>query len=349
MSAVSQIPSSTAVSQFNTNHQNKPHIHPIKPFDGNSSVVQWFKSFMIYMNIMNCTEQTIVQSFSHFLTGKAEQWFLTLNEQVVTLNRLQELLYTRFKPTPLTVEMLQVEQGNSESVDDYIHRVMKMCADANLQEIQLMTKAMRGLKATIARIVMPQSPINIEDLRIKANLAETTLRVTSKEQDSDFHASVSYITEHLDSKLEQIRLENDAVIAAVSGNNGQQHRPYQQQQRSNYQQQNSYRQQRPYQQRQQNQYPQQQNQYHNSRTSTHNSRTSTHNNKSQYPQQEQSQYPQQRNQQQRPYMNNQECHRCGKSCGSPKTCYAKFKICNHCKLPGHIYNACWNKNKPRVF
>ncbi|CAG2214165.1 unnamed protein product [Mytilus edulis] len=214
MSAVSQIPSSTPVSQFNTNHQNKPHIHPIKPFDGNSSVVQWFKSFMIYMNIMNCTEQTIVQSFSHFLTGKAEQWFLTLNEQVVTLNRLQELLYTRFKPTPLTVEMLQVEQGNSESVDDYIHRVMKMCADANLQEIQLMTKAMRGLKATIARIVMPQSPINIEDLRVKANLAETTLRVTSKEQDSDFHASVSYITEHLDSKLEQIRLENDAVIAA---------------------------------------------------------------------------------------------------------------------------------------
>ncbi|VDI61163.1 Hypothetical predicted protein [Mytilus galloprovincialis] len=71
--------------------------------------------------------------------------------------RLQELLYTRFKPTPLTVEMLQVEQENSESVDDYIHRVMKMCADANLEEIQLMTKAMRGLNATIARIVMPKS------------------------------------------------------------------------------------------------------------------------------------------------------------------------------------------------
>ncbi|CAG2233953.1 unnamed protein product [Mytilus edulis] len=199
--------------------------------------------------------------------------------------------------------MLQVEQGNSESVDDYIHRVMKKCADANLQEIQLMTKAMRGLKAAIGRIVMPQSPINIEDLRIKANLAETTLRVTSKEQDSDFHASVSYITQHLDSKLEQIRLENDAVIAAVSGNNGQQnsqHRPYQQQ-RSNYPQQNSYRQQRPYQQRQQNQYPQQQNQYPQTEpvpTTTEPVTT------------RKSQYPQQRSQQQRPYMNNQECHRC---------------------------------------
>ncbi|CAC5363296.1 unnamed protein product [Mytilus coruscus] len=133
------------------------------------------------------------EAFSPEKEGKAQQWFLNLSELVVTRNLLQALLYIRFKPTLLTAKMLQVEQEKSENVDDYIHRVMKLCADANLQEIQLMTKAMKGLRAATGRIVMSQSPINIEDLRAKAK-AETTLRVTSNEQDCDLHASISYIT-----------------------------------------------------------------------------------------------------------------------------------------------------------
>ncbi|CAG2230156.1 ENAH [Mytilus edulis] len=81
MSVVSLNPNLTPVSQFN-NHQNKPHIHPIKPFDGNNA-------------------------------DKAEQWSLNLSEQEVAHNRLLELLYPRFKPTTLTNEISHVEHKKS--------------------------------------------------------------------------------------------------------------------------------------------------------------------------------------------------------------------------------------------
>jgi len=87
------------------------------------------------MNILQCAEHIVINSFPYYLEGIAEQWFFILEEPITsTENLTQLLLYKRFRPSALDIELLEFKQSTTETVDDYIHRVLKLCADSNLAD-----------------------------------------------------------------------------------------------------------------------------------------------------------------------------------------------------------------------
>ena len=251
------------------------------------------------MNILQCAEHVVINSFPHYLEGIAEQWFYNLEEPINSIEHLKQLLYKRFRPSALNIELLDFRQSMTETVDDYIHRVLKLCADSNLADLSLMTKAMKGLRPEIAKIVMPQDPVSVEDLRLRSVRAETTLRLTNNTE--DVQMTINALTKHFDEKFNMMQQDNAAMVASI----------------------------------------QQPQQYQRPRPAYRgNSRMMTR------PQ------PNHRFQTNNQMENNEGCHRCGKCCGSPSTCYARFKICNQCKRLGHIYDACWYKGQgtqPRPF
>ena len=65
-------------------------------------------------------------------------------------------------------------------------RALKQCTD--MSDICKMTKAMKDLKPALGNIVIPQDPISMEDLRIRAKRAELTLIVTKTPQAGDINA-----------------------------------------------------------------------------------------------------------------------------------------------------------------
>ena len=99
-------------------------------------------------------------------------------------------------------------------MDDYIHRVLKLCADSNLADLSLMTKAMKGLRPEIAKIGMPQDSVSVEDLRLRSVRAETTLRLTNHTE--DVQMTVNALTKHFDEKFNMMQQENVALVALIT-------------------------------------------------------------------------------------------------------------------------------------
>jgi len=168
----------------------------------------------LYRNILQCAEKIIISPFSYYLEGIAEQWFYSLRESITSTDNLTELLYKRFRHSALTIALLEFKQSNTETVDDYIHRVLKLCADKNLPALSLMTKAMKELRSEIATIVMPQDPVTVEDLPLRTVRAEATLRLTNNTT-QDVQTTINALTQHFDEKFNMMRLENAAMMASI--------------------------------------------------------------------------------------------------------------------------------------
>lgn len=204
-----------------------PHLMPVRKFSGKGSVVQWWKSFLTYMTLQGLTEARICQYFPCYLEGNAEYWYNNLNDSIKkSFNLLKEAFLKRFRPTQLNVELMDISQGEQETVDDYIHRVLKQFADADVTENSLMTKAMRGLKPALANIVIPQDPVNMEDLRVRACRAEMTLLVTKTQPAGDVNA----VIRDLIGQINELKAGNEAVMAAISDQGRFRHQPTEQNQ-----------------------------------------------------------------------------------------------------------------------
>jgi len=75
-----------------------------------------------------------------------------------------------------------------------------------------MTKAMKGLRPEIAKIVMPQDPVSVEDLRLRAVRAKTTLRLTNN---TDVQITINALTQHFNEKSNMMRQEIAAMAASI--------------------------------------------------------------------------------------------------------------------------------------
>lgn len=64
------LPPSADQGQASVNYNNRPPVHPIKKFDGKASVVQWLKSYLLYIIILKCAEQIVISSFSYYLENQ---------------------------------------------------------------------------------------------------------------------------------------------------------------------------------------------------------------------------------------------------------------------------------------
>lgn len=113
------------------------------------------------------------------------------------------------------VAILRMQQASNESVDEFLSGVQSKTHDSNIQDKMLVGIALKGFKSDIAKIVIPQSPETIEQLRRMASMVEQTIHTTSVPNESLAtslltmeYRIMSTFTDKLDTTLATITASN---------------------------------------------------------------------------------------------------------------------------------------------
>jgi hypothetical protein len=143
-----------AVPHYQFQRSVSPHFMTVKTFNGRGSVIQWWKAFITYMMIQKITDAMTCTFFPSYLEGDAEQWYHSVSDTMKTsVSRIKDALFTRYCPSKLSVELIDINQSETETVDEYIHRVLKQCTDTDMSDISKMTKAMKSLKPALGNTI----------------------------------------------------------------------------------------------------------------------------------------------------------------------------------------------------
>ena len=102
-------------------------------------------------------------------------WYGTLADEIKTnVNKLREAFFQRYRKSNIESTLTNIKQGQTETMDDYIDRIIRESRDSGVPENILV-----GLRPDVAGIVMPQTPRTMQQLRSVASVAEKTLTVTN--------------------------------------------------------------------------------------------------------------------------------------------------------------------------
>ena len=58
--------------------------------------------------------------FPSYLEGDAEQWYHS-DTMKTSVSRIKDVLFTRYCPSKLSVELIDINQSETETVDEYIY------------------------------------------------------------------------------------------------------------------------------------------------------------------------------------------------------------------------------------
>ncbi|KAK3582921.1 hypothetical protein CHS0354_009728 [Potamilus streckersoni] len=124
------------------------------------------------------------------LQGHAKIRYDTLPESVT--NDWQNLVTTiksRFQNDHVILDLsiLQTQQGSSESVMDYLSRLLQFATNKTIPDHVLLAVALNGLKRSVKRIPMNKNPVNMAELRQAAILAEKSITTTDTTDCSTLH------------------------------------------------------------------------------------------------------------------------------------------------------------------
>ncbi|KAL3887392.1 hypothetical protein ACJMK2_027334 [Sinanodonta woodiana] len=175
---------------FSRNSYNSGFIQPgmsssikLEIFQGDQTQnpVTWLEHFMNWAKFYELSEPKILNAFPFHLQGHAKIWYDTLSD-----NEKNDwcTLVTAFKSrfhnddVILDLSILQTQQGSSESVLDYLSRLLRLATNKPISDQVLLAVALNGLKPTVKRIVMNKNPTNMTDLRQAAVLAEKSIATT---------------------------------------------------------------------------------------------------------------------------------------------------------------------------
>ncbi|KAK3097873.1 hypothetical protein FSP39_014042 [Pinctada imbricata] len=156
--------------------QYKPHVQ-LRRFSGKQSAVTWWCQFMAYISLHRMPVRDAIQSLHFYLEGAAETWFHALDPIFKSsLETLKAAFMARFcSSSKLNLKMMDVRQSETETVEEYFHRVTSSLADRPIDEDWLIHSLVTGLKQAIKKPVVQADPQTLEQLRneaIKAEMAE---------------------------------------------------------------------------------------------------------------------------------------------------------------------------------
>ncbi|CAG2257576.1 unnamed protein product [Mytilus edulis] len=130
-----------------------PNVISLTKFTEKQSAKQW----------------VLYHSMTEFQLGdNVLQWYLNSDDSVRTsLNNLKQAFLKRFSPdkTLFDTNVLCIEQIPSENVDDYVVRVIKQTAECVIPTKMIVGTAIQDLRGLLAKIIMPQKPKSMEELR----------------------------------------------------------------------------------------------------------------------------------------------------------------------------------------
>ena len=192
---VSPPPPTVATAQTNMATPQRLHVTCGK-FDPvvNEDPHMFWQLFIKFVTLLNLTERQMLDYLPFYLEGVAKEWFFQLPETIKSnLTRVKEAFLERFSPnTPFNLEVWELNQGENETVENFIHRVKRSARNSQIPEDFLMARTMRGLKKEIGAIVMPQRPTDMEDLRQKGITAEITINIMKSKPDTSPKETAAY-------------------------------------------------------------------------------------------------------------------------------------------------------------
>ena len=194
-----------------------PNVIRLTNYNQTQSAIQWWMLFCQWMNFYKMTEPQAIAAFPFYLDSIPQQWFFQLSEYVKrSLASLKEAFLQRFsvKKANFDVNLFHIQQKPDETIENYLARVYTLTNEYDVPNHLLVGITMQGLKTEIRKIVMPQKPENLEQLREAAMVAERTVTSTGSISES-FAMSLNNLEERLMTNLTD-RFE--ASIAAVSQN-----------------------------------------------------------------------------------------------------------------------------------
>lgn len=99
--------------------------------------------------------------------------FLLDNSLKTSLESIRQVIHNRFKPSSRhNLQLMGVKQKDTESVEDFIHRVTSLTNDRAVDQDWLITVIINGRKEDLSMEVIKADPQTLEDVRNIASRAE---------------------------------------------------------------------------------------------------------------------------------------------------------------------------------
>lgn len=159
-----------------SNHQTVSSKVKLEKYDGKTSIIQWWFNFLTFINLQKLSDKMAIDTLSFYLKGAAESWFYSFDDAMKrSLTTIKEAIHQRFQPSSQNnLEMMDVKQKSSETVEDFIHRETLMTTDKRVDQDWLLT-VINCLKPYIGADVIKVNTKSLEELRnvaIRAEVAE---------------------------------------------------------------------------------------------------------------------------------------------------------------------------------
>ncbi|CAC5367309.1 unnamed protein product [Mytilus coruscus] len=164
------------------------------------------------------TEAATLAAFPFQLGENVLQWYLNSDDSVRTsLNNLKQAFLKRFSPdkTLFDTNVLCIKQIPGENVDDYVARVIKQTAECDILAKMIVGIAIQGLRGPLAKIVMPQKPKSMEELREMTLLAEKTIKCTES-PDESLTATIVGMQAEIANLSEKLNVASLAAISTIN-------------------------------------------------------------------------------------------------------------------------------------
>ena len=152
---------------------------------------RWMKRFLSYSEFSNMDDQRKARIFRLMVEQAAEVWYNSLPEAVRgNWQQLQEAFNQKYinannlhwlKEQGLFARV----QGREESVESYITDVRQRCSQLQKGEAETRSIILRGLLPGIKAFVIGQQPADLEEVELKAKLAESIENLKPKDASSD--------------------------------------------------------------------------------------------------------------------------------------------------------------------
>ncbi|VDH89534.1 Hypothetical predicted protein [Mytilus galloprovincialis] len=211
----------------------------LQKFEGrDQNPIKFWSLFIQYCTLYRFTESETVGMFPLHVSSTVQDWFYLLEEGVRrNLQRLKEAFLERFQRRNLEYSLQHIKQNQSESVNDYINRILAQTSDSSVPEAILVSMIVGGLRPDLTAIVMPQVPKTHQQFLAAASTAEKTVQMTKAKPIENLTlqvANIASMEDRLSAMLTDKLSSSVAEISAIQAhNNNQSNGPYQ---RQNYQQ-----------------------------------------------------------------------------------------------------------------
>ena len=192
-----------------------PNVIRLPNYNQKQSAIQWWVLFCQWVNFFKMSDAQAIAALPFYLDIIPQQWFFQLSGAAKSsLSSLKDAFLSRFsvKKANFDVNLFHIQQNSDESVEDYLARVYKLTNEYEVPNHLLVGITIQGLKPEIRKIVMPQKPENLEQLREAAMVAERTVTSTGSISDT-FAMSLQNMEDRLMSHLSD---KFEASLAVIS-------------------------------------------------------------------------------------------------------------------------------------